>query len=120
MFQLDNDRRNVTHERVHEGRGVIGVKYVFENASAPALLITYTLPPGASEGLHTHRLGDAQLGSYDEFYYVIAGTGQMQIADQTIAIAAGDHVFVPNGVERGIENTAPAGDLKVYLVAIMR
>lgn len=121
MFYTDNDQRNVLNERVHEGKGTIGVKFFrFGNAPKPALLLVYTIPPGGSEGIHMHQQWDEKLGSYDEFYYILEGSGEMQIAGQTVAVTAGDHVFTPNGVEHGIENTSKEGDLKVYMIAVMR
>jgi mannose-6-phosphate isomerase-like protein (cupin superfamily) len=51
---------------------------------------------------------------------LISGSGEMDIEGEKVPINAGDHVFIPNGVAHGIENTATDGDLKVYLVAIMR
>lgn len=107
---------------LHEGKGVVGVRYFFKDDGAPrpALLLTYAIPPGASEGVHTHRLGDKKLGSFDEFYYIMAGSGEMEIAGEKVPVSAGDHVFTPNGVPHGIENTAKSGDLMVYLVAMIR
>jgi mannose-6-phosphate isomerase-like protein (cupin superfamily) len=48
------------------------------------------------------------------------GTGEMEIDGQKVAVNAGDQVFTPNGIAHGIENTAAQGDLKVYLVAMIR
>jgi quercetin dioxygenase-like cupin family protein len=107
---------------VHEGKGTIDVHFFFgeDEAPKPALLLTYTIPPGASEGVHTHRPGDQQMGSFDEFYYIMEGSGEMEIEGERVPVRAGDHVFTPNGVAHGIENTAKSGNLKVYLVAMIR
>jgi hypothetical protein len=65
---------------VHGGNGTISVRYFpFDNAPSPAHFVIYEIPPGASEGVHTHHLGDMTLGPYDEYYYVIEGQGEMQI-----------------------------------------
>ena len=121
-FLKDHDRVNVLRCSLYKGKGAIDVKFFFrdEGAPNPARLLIYTIPPGASEGVHVHRSGDAKFGSFDEFYYVISGSGEMDIEGEKVLINAGDHVFTPNGVAHGIENTSADGDLKVYLVAIMR
>lgn len=121
LFRKEQDGDGVEHTRVHEGKGAVGVKFFCdpEEFARPAILLTYALPPGASEGVHTHRPGDRKMGSFDEFYYIVSGSGEMQIAGEKVPVTAGDHVFTPNGVAHGIENTSDA-DLKVYLVAMRR
>jgi hypothetical protein len=71
------------------------VKLVFrkEKFAHPALLLTYSIPPGASEGVHTHSSSDTKEGSFDEFYYIISGSSEMQIADQRIPATACDPVL---------------------------
>src|SRR5215831_14704372 len=103
-------------------KGAINVKFFFreEGFPNPARILIYTIPPGASEGVHIHMPGDAKSGSFDEFYYVISGSGEMEIEGEKVPVTAGDHVFAPNGVAHGIENTSANGDLKVYLLAVMR
>jgi mannose-6-phosphate isomerase-like protein (cupin superfamily) len=59
-------------------------------------------------------------GQSDEFYYVISGSGEMEIDGEKVPVTAGDHIFTPNGVAHGIENTTAEGDLKVYLLAVKR
>jgi quercetin dioxygenase-like cupin family protein len=122
-FRTDMDQTDLIHwPALHEGKGAVDVKFFFrvDGAPKPALLLLYTIPPGASEGVHTHKLGDAKRGSFDEFYYILAGTGEMQIDGQKLPVKPGDHIFTPNGVAHGIENTSLQGDLKVYLVAMIR
>jgi mannose-6-phosphate isomerase-like protein (cupin superfamily) len=107
---------------VYNGKGAINVKFFFreEGFPNPARILIYTIPPGTSEGVHVHMPGDAKSGSFDEFYYVISGSGEMEIEGERVLVTAGDHVFVPNGVAHGIENTSANGDLEVYLLAVMR
>lgn len=122
-FRNDPDHeRLIAYKGVHEGKGTIDIKFFFrdEGAPKPALLLIYNIPPGASEGVHTHHAGDTQAGSYDEFYYILSGSGEMEIAGQKVPVRPGDHIFTPNGVSHGIENTSTAEDLKVYLVAMTR
>ncbi len=122
-FRNDPDREKLIHyPGVHEGKGVIDIKFFFrdEGAAKPALLLIYNIPPGASEGVHTHNVGDQKMGSFDEFYYILSGRGEMEIDGKKVPVAAGDHIFTPNGIAHGIENTAARGDLRVYLVAMIR
>ena len=122
MYQLDRDSQGVIREhRSYDGNGYIDVKYFFKASESPnpAILYLYSIPPGASEGMHTHRIGDRKAGSFDEFYYVIEGSGSMQIDGKDVPVATGDHVFVPNGVAHGIENTSNSL-LRIYLVAVRR
>jgi quercetin dioxygenase-like cupin family protein len=122
-FLKDHDQANVLRRPgLYEGKGAIDVKFFFreEGAPKPALILIYTIPPGASEGVHVHKPGDAKLGSGDEFYYIISGSGEMEIEGEKVPVTAGDHIFTPNGVAHGIENTSTEADLKVYLLAVMR
>ena len=122
-YRNDPDHERVMHySGIHEGKGAIDVKFFFrdEGSPRPALLLIYNIPPGASEGVHTHNVGDQKMGSFDEFYYIMSGRGQMVIDGKQVAVSAGDHIFTPNGVSHGIENTATKGDLRVYLVAMIR
>ncbi|MFC4312366.1 cupin domain-containing protein [Steroidobacter flavus] len=124
-YKHRNDRHDsgVMHlKNVHEGKGAIDIKFFFrdDRASKPAVLLIYDIPPGASEGVHTHNVGDEKEGSFDEFYYILSGSGQMQIDGQSVPVTAGDHVFTPNGVAHGIENTSHEDNLRVYLVAMIR
>lgn len=119
---IENDAQNVVRRHhIYDGKGAIDIRFFFREAGQPlpALLMIYNIPPGASEGVHTHRPGDAQVGSFDEFYYILEGEGEMQIAGETIAVKAGDHIFMPNEVAHGIENTS-AKPLRVYVVAVTR
>lgn len=124
-FRNDPDSSGVIRARgLHEGKGFVDVKLFFRSelviASKPAILLIYTIPPGASEGVHTHRPGDEVAGSFDEFYYILAGSGEMQIAGEKLPVKAGDHIFTPNEIPHGIENTSLESDLKVYLTAVTR
>jgi mannose-6-phosphate isomerase-like protein (cupin superfamily) len=107
---------------IHEGKGKAKVKFFpFNGAPAPAHFIIYELPPGASEGVHTHFLDDRnKQGSFDEYYYIISGQGQMEIDGQVVAVAKGDHVHTPLEVAHGVENTHPTENLRVFLTFIKR
>jgi mannose-6-phosphate isomerase-like protein (cupin superfamily) len=106
---------------MHGGEGLLRVKFFgFDNAARPNLFISYVIPPGCSEGVHTHRLGDRELGAYDEFYYVLAGSGLVQLGSEQIAVAAGDHVFAPLGMPHGVANPSGEHELKLLLTAVER
>lgn len=121
-FVKDAEREGMGHyERIHEGKGTTGVKlFRFDRAPAPANFLIYDFPPGASEGVHVHRLGNQELGSFDEYYYIVSGSGQMEIDGQIVPVKAGDHVFTPLDAHHGIENTSTKDHLKVFLTFIER
>lgn len=122
-FAKVNERDcTVKTPNVYNGRKTLEIGYYFrrKDCSRPVLLLTYKIPPGGSEGSHTHRLNDKKTGSYDEFYYVISGAGRMHIDGRDIPIRSGDYVCVPNGVTHDVQNTSKRRSLKVHLVAIER
>jgi mannose-6-phosphate isomerase-like protein (cupin superfamily) len=109
------------YANVHEGNGTISVRFFpFDKNPAPAHFVIYEIPPGASEGVHTHRLGDSVLGPFDEYYYIIAGQGEMLIDGNAVAVKAGDHVHTPLGVSHGISNSTSKENLRVFLTFITR
>jgi oxalate decarboxylase/phosphoglucose isomerase-like protein (cupin superfamily) len=88
-FLKDCDQANVlSYPSVYEGKGAIDVKFFFrkEGAPEPARLLIYTIPPGVSEGVHAHRPGDTKFGSFDEFYYIISGSGEMEIEGEKFPV----------------------------------
>lgn len=107
---------------IHNGKGKGKIRlFKFDGASAPAYFIIYDLPPGASEGVHSHFLDNRnKLGSYDEYYYIISGQGQMEIDGENVAVAQGDHVHTPLEVAHGVENTHATENLRVFLTFIQR
>jgi mannose-6-phosphate isomerase-like protein (cupin superfamily) len=107
---------------IHQGKGKGKAKFFrFDGAPAPAHFMVYDLPPGASEGVHVHFLDNRnQEGSFDEYYYIISGQGQMEIDGRNVAVAKGDHVHTPLEVAHGVENTHPTENLRVFLTFIRR
>ncbi len=104
---------------LYDGPGVINAKrFAFDRTSAPVRFVIYDIPPGAGEGVHTHRRGDARSGAFDEYYYIIQGQGRMEIDGQIIAVKTGDHVHTPLGVAHGIINTASDESLKVFVTFV--
>jgi hypothetical protein len=107
---------------IHRGKGTGRARlFRFDGASAPAYFMIYELPPGASEGVHVHYLDDRNKeGSFDEYYYIMSGQGQMEIDGEIVAIAQGDHVHTPLEVSHGVANTHASENLRVFLTFIQR
>lgn len=55
------------------------------------------IEPGAKQRLHNHP--EVQV------YVIIAGTGQMQVGDDTQTVNPGDLIYIPTNQMHGIENT---------------
>ncbi len=109
------------YPHVHEGEGTVSLRYFgFDKSPAPAHFVIYDMPPGSSEGVHTHQLGDTVLGPYDEYYYIIDGQGEMEIDGETVLVKTGDHVHTPLTVPHGIRNTHKDQNLRVFLTFITR
>lgn len=110
----------VTYPGVHHGKGTIRLRrFSFDNAPKPAGLVIFDIPPGASEGVHVHGIG-LETGPYDEYYYIVSGSGQMEIEGKIVPVKAGDYVHAPMGIHHGIENTHPSELLKVHILFITR
>lgn len=107
---------------IHAGKGKGGIKFfAFDGAPKPAHFLIYDLSPGGSEGTHVHFLDNRNSeGSFDEYYYIISGRGQMEIDGEIVPVVAGDHVHTPLEVAHGIENTHPTENLRVFLTFIKR
>lgn len=69
--------------------------------SEKLLLGLNCLEPGQSQSLHLHD-------NQDKFYYVIEGTGEFTVGDETKSAASGVTVWAPAGVPHGVTNTGSA------------
>jgi mannose-6-phosphate isomerase-like protein (cupin superfamily) len=97
---------------IHEGEGTILRRLFFrEQSQLPVRFDVWELPPGASEGNHTHG-GDHAL---EEIYYFLQGHGTMWIEGEEVAVAPGDAVLVPPGIDHGLSNTG-AEPLRLVLL----
>ena len=56
--------------------------------------------PGQEHAPHAHA-------DQDKFYYVLSGSGRVQIGDESRTVAAGDAAFAPAGVEHALHNPGP-------------
>lgn len=86
--------------------GNIVIKASPKTGSLTAMMATTTMAEGASTGLHYHK-------HTDEFFYVIKGTGNLVLGEQSIPIEEGDSVFVPAGLDHKVEKLDPGEPLEV-------
>ncbi len=109
-----------TARQVHGGAGLIDVRQFFDarHDGERTLFLHYSIPHGASEGVHTHARGHEN-GAWDEFYYVLAGRGVMTIDGRETPVQQGDYVHAPLAAPHGIANPG-AEPLLVLLTAISR
>lgn len=56
------------------------------------------LPAGATTTPHHHPLTE-------EIYYILAGTGRMQVGDESCVVGPGDAIAIPPGANHQICNT---------------
>lgn len=104
---------------LYGGDGTISARYFrFDQTPAPANFVIFDMPPGASEGVHTHP--HTGPNAYDEYYYVIDGEGEMTIGADCVAIRSGDHIHAPLGVAHGVRNSAQDKSLRIFLTYILR
>jgi quercetin dioxygenase-like cupin family protein len=54
--------------------------------------------PGQEHRAHVHP-------DQDKLYYVLTGSGQAQVGEEVLDVAAGDLVLAPAGVLHGLKNT---------------
>jgi mannose-6-phosphate isomerase-like protein (cupin superfamily) len=97
---------------IHDGEGTIVRRMFFRQQSQLGVRFdVWELPPGASEGSHTHG-GERPL---EEIYYVLQGHGLMRIAGEEVLIGPGDAILVPPDVDHGLVNTG-AEPLRLVLL----
>lgn len=71
-----------------------------ETVGAQSTVVGRTvLRPGAKHDIHRHA-------NAEEWEYVIQGEAIKHIGDQSVRLSAGDVVFVPVGVDHGLENAS--------------
>lgn len=98
---------------LHGGHGSMRMQWHFlDDSRLPVAVQTWELPPGASEGRHSHSSHEQPL---DELYLVLAGVGRMHVDDVTHDIGPGDSVLATAGTSHDLVNTGP-GVLRVLVV----
>lgn len=90
--------------------------YITELCNAPALpdasLAIARVEPGVTTQLHA-------LEGVTETYIVIEGTGLLEVAGETVDIAAGDQVVIPAGASQRVTVTSET-DLRFYCLCTPR
>ena len=56
--------------------------------------------PGQEHAPHAHA-------DQDKLYFILEGSGMVQVADQTECLSAGDAAFAPSGIVHAIRNPGP-------------
>jgi mannose-6-phosphate isomerase-like protein (cupin superfamily) len=82
----------------HQGKGMTTGHHFF--AKAPDLALTFkkrVMKPGSSIGYH--------LQLSDEIFYVVSGTGLMQMNGESFAVKAGDAILTRPGNSHGLMQT---------------
>jgi mannose-6-phosphate isomerase-like protein (cupin superfamily) len=64
------------------------------------------LEPGQAQHTHVH-------GDQDKFYFVVEGTGQFEVGDESQSAGEGMVVWAPAGVRHGVTNN---GDRRLVLL----
>lgn len=97
----------------HGGTGQAQVQWRFREESAlPVAVHSWELPPGGSEGMHTHPPGADAL---EEIYLLHEGTATMTLDGVAHPMAPGDAVLARAGVAHDLRNT---GDTPARLTVI--
>lgn len=126
-IEEDNRAYRILHEadviqnlsNLYGGDGTISARYFrFDQSPDPANFVVFDIPPGASEGVHTHP--ETGANAFDEYYYVMDGEGEMTIDKDTVPIRAGDHIHAPLGVAHGVRNSLADKSLRIFLTYIRR
>jgi len=101
-YWIETDSTRVREQAIHDGQGTIVRRLFFrEQSQLPIRFDIWELPPGASEGDHTHAGDDA----LEEIYYVMQGQGRLRVEGEDVSLAPGVAVLVPPGVDHGLYNT---------------
>jgi mannose-6-phosphate isomerase-like protein (cupin superfamily) len=97
--------------RAHQGDGLIEFVRVVDRTAFAGdcnFIDLAELPPGTSIGSHTHA------ESEEEFYLILAGTGEMSRNGEDFQVRAGDLVRNPPGGTHSLRNTG-SRPLKIFV-----
>ena len=111
-----SDRTDVRPvDAIHDGVGTILVRSFFGRESRLGVHFhVWELPPGVTEGAHTHAADDPK-DDYEELYYVLSGHGVAIFTDEEVPLAPGDALLVPTDVDHGLANR---GDEPLRIVLV--
>ena len=88
---------------LHDGEGRTDVQWYFrEETSLPVAIQRWRIPPGGSEGRHTHPPSGA--GALEEIYVLVGGTAVMTVGDETFDLVPGDAVLARAGAAHDVTN----------------
>jgi mannose-6-phosphate isomerase-like protein (cupin superfamily) len=79
------------------------IRSILDRSNSPVenqSLAEASLPPGAATDRHYHKLSE-------EFYFLLEGTGTMEIDGQTREVTPGDAILIPPGAWHQITATTP-------------
>lgn len=101
MVRFDSENEDVqVYKRLYDGKSNISYKDFFADASGlPARFQIWTIPPGGSEGRHSHE--DDRL---EEIYYVIDGEALFMTPNGARPLKTGDAALAAPGDPHGIRN----------------
>lgn len=113
MISIENDSKDTCiYHQLYEGRGDICYKDFFLSSSRlPIRFQVWKIPPGGSEGFHTHDTDE----NLEEIYYVIEGEARYTADSTSIDLHPGDAVIAPMGTEHSIENKGES-DLRLVVI----
>ena len=83
---------------LHEGSGDLRIRHHFAGSSQlPVALQTWTLAPGAYEGMHAH-----DEPALEEIYLVLSGRARIRQEGATHLLGPGDALRAPAGIEHDL------------------
>ena len=112
LFDRSNlERIDLASIRAHNGEGLIRFARIVDRtglAGSCNFIDLAEIPPGSSVGAHTHDRSE------EEFYLVLAGTGEMTRNEEVFQVQAGDLIRNPPGGTHSLRNTGSQA-LKIFV-----
>ena len=101
MVEFDSESEDVqVYKRLYDGKCNISYKDFFADVShLPARFQIWTIPPGGSEGRHSH-----EHDSLEEIYYVIEGEAMFMTPNGGRPLKTGEAALAAPGDPHGIRN----------------
>lgn len=101
MVRFDSEKDDVqVYKRLYDGKSNISYKDFFADVTRlPAKFQIWTIPPGGSEGRHSHE--DDYL---EEIYYVIEGEAMFMTPNGPRPLKTGEAALASPGDPHGIRN----------------